>query len=64
MENAEFTGVDPGFAVEPTGVEMDSEAQGYVPELRNKIDGLGQQDLSKRFDFQLPNQLLSQLSQK
>jgi hypothetical protein len=30
-ENAELTGVDPDFAVEPTGVKMDSEAQGYVP---------------------------------
>jgi hypothetical protein len=52
-ENAEVTGVDPTFAVEPTGVEMDSETQGYVPEEHNKIDGLGQQDSSKRFD--VPN---------
>jgi hypothetical protein len=29
---------------------MDSEAQGYdVPEEENKVDGLGQQDLSKCF---------------
>jgi hypothetical protein len=28
VENAELTGADPDFAVEPTGVKMDSEAQG------------------------------------
>ncbi len=28
---------------------MDNEAQGCVPEARNKIDGLSQQDSSKRF---------------
>jgi hypothetical protein len=50
VENAEFTGVNPDFAVEPTGVKMDSEAQGYVPEVCNKIDGLGQQESSKRFE--------------
>jgi hypothetical protein len=50
MENTELTGVDPDFAVKPTGVEKDSKAQGYVPEACNKIDGLGQQDSSKRFD--------------
>ncbi len=49
-ENAELTGVDPDFAVKPSGVEMDSEAQGYVPEEHNRVDGLGQQDPSKRFD--------------
>jgi hypothetical protein len=41
-ENAELTGVDLDFAVKPTGVEMDSEAQGYVPEAHNEIDGLRQ----------------------
>jgi hypothetical protein len=50
-ENAELTGLDLNFAVKSTGVEMDSEAQGYVPEDHNKVDGLGQQDPSKRFDF-------------
>ena len=29
---------------------MDSETQGYVPEVHNEIDGLGQQDSSERFD--------------
>ena len=29
---------------------MDSEAQCYVPEEHSKVDGLGQQDPSKRFD--------------
>ncbi len=52
-ENAELIGVNPDFAVEPTGVEMDSEAQVYVPEEHIKVDGLGQQDPSKR--FQIPN---------
>ncbi len=51
VENAELTGVDLDFAVNPTGVEMDSEAQGYVSEARNKIDGLGQQDSNKCFDI-------------
>ncbi len=46
-EIAELTGVDLDFAFEPTGVEMDSEAQGYVPD---KVDGLGQQDPSQQFD--------------
>jgi hypothetical protein len=41
-ENAELTGVDPDFDAKPTGVEMDSEAQGYVPEEHNEVDGLGQ----------------------
>ncbi len=50
VENAELTGVDPTFAVKPTGVEMDSEAQGYIQEVRNKNDGLGQQESSERFD--------------
>ena len=36
--NAELTGMDPDFDVEPTGVEMDSEAQGYVPEEHNKAE--------------------------
>ncbi len=49
-ENAELTGRDPDFAVKPTGVEMDSKAPGYVPEDHNKVDGLGQQDPSKRVD--------------
>jgi hypothetical protein len=48
-KNAELTGVDPDIAVKPTGVAMDNEAQGCVPEARNKIDGLSQQDSSKRF---------------
>ncbi len=51
MENAELTGVDPDFAVKPTGVEMDSEAQGHVPEACNKIDSLGQQESSELFYF-------------
>jgi hypothetical protein len=50
VENAELTGVDPNFAVELTGMEMDSEAQGYIPEVCNKIDGLEQQESSERFD--------------
>jgi hypothetical protein len=50
-EITKLTGVDLDFAVKPTGVEMDSEAQGYdVPEEQNKVDGLRQQDPSKRFD--------------
>jgi hypothetical protein len=53
-EIAELTGVDLDFAVEHTGVEMDSEAQGNDdPEEQNKVDGLRQQDPSKRFD--VPN---------
>jgi hypothetical protein len=48
-ENAELTGVNPDFAVKPTGVEMDSEAQGYVPEEHNKVYGLEQQDPSMSF---------------
>ena len=31
-------GVDPDFDVEPTGVEMDSKAQGYVPEEHNEVE--------------------------
>ncbi len=49
-KNADLTGVDTDFAVKPTGVEMDSEAQVYVPEEHNKVDGLGQKNPSKCFD--------------
>jgi hypothetical protein len=35
VENVEITGVDLDFSVKPTGVEMDSEAQGYILEARN-----------------------------
>jgi hypothetical protein len=53
-EIAELTGVDPDFAVKPTGVKIDSEAQGYdVPKEQNEVDGLGQLDPSERFD--VPN---------
>jgi hypothetical protein len=48
--DAELAGGDPDFDVKPPGVKMDSEAQCYVPEDHNKVDGLRQQDLSKRFD--------------
>ncbi len=44
VDNAELTGVDPDFALKPTGVKMDSEAQGYVPEVHNRIEGFGQQE--------------------
>ncbi len=50
VENAELTRVDPDFAGKHTGVEMDSKAQGCVPEACNEIDGLRQQDSRERFD--------------
>ncbi len=40
----ELPGVDTDFDTEPTGVEVDTEAYGDVPQEQNKVYGLGQQD--------------------
>ncbi len=40
----ELQGVDTDFDTEPTGVEVDTEAYGDVPQEQNKVYGLGQQD--------------------
>jgi hypothetical protein len=42
--DAELPGVDTDFDAKPTGVEVDTEAYGYVPQEQNKVYGLGQQD--------------------
>ncbi len=42
--DAELPGVDTDFDTKPTGVEVDTEAYGDVPQERNKVYGLGQQD--------------------
>jgi hypothetical protein len=48
--NADLAGVGQDFIVKPAGVGMDSEAQGFVPEVHNKVDSLRQQDPSEYFD--------------
>ncbi len=40
----ELPGVDTDFDTKPTGVEVDTEAYGDVPQEQNKVYGLGQQD--------------------
>jgi hypothetical protein len=42
--DAELPGVDTDFDAEPTGVEVDTEAYGDVPQEQNKVYGLRQQD--------------------
>ncbi len=42
--NDELPGVDTNFDTEPTGVEVDTEAYGDVPQEQNKVYGLKQQD--------------------
>jgi hypothetical protein len=44
LGDAELPGVDTDFDAEPTGVEVDTEAYGDVPQEQNKVYGLGQQD--------------------
>ncbi len=41
---AELPGVDTDFDAKPTGVEVDTEAYGEVPQEQNKLYGLRQQD--------------------
>jgi hypothetical protein len=40
----ELPGVDTDFDTKPTGVEVDTEAYGDVPQEQNEVYGLGQQD--------------------
>ncbi len=40
----ELPGVDTDFDTRPTGVEVDTEAYGDVPQEQNEVCGLGQQD--------------------
>ncbi len=42
--DAELPGVDTDFDDKPTGVEVDTEAYGDVPQEQNKVYGLRQQD--------------------
>jgi hypothetical protein len=42
--DAELPGVGTNFDAEPTGMEVDTEAYGDVPQEQNKVYGLGQQD--------------------
>ncbi len=42
--DAELPRVDMDFDAKPTGVEVDTEAYGDVPQEQNKVYGLGQQD--------------------
>jgi hypothetical protein len=42
--DAELPGVDMDFDSKPTGVEVDTEAYGDVPQEQNEVCGLGQQD--------------------
>ncbi len=42
--DAELPGVDMDFDTKPTGVEVDTEVYGDVPQEQNKVYGLGQQD--------------------
>jgi hypothetical protein len=42
--DAELPGVDTDFYAKPTGVEVDTEAYGDVPQEQNEVYGLGQQD--------------------
>ncbi len=59
--NAELTRLDPDFAIKPTGVDMDSDAQGYFPEEHTEVDGLRQLKIpASILKFQMLNQLLSQ----
>jgi hypothetical protein len=44
LGDTELPGVDMDFDAEPTGVEVDTEAYGNVPQEQNKVYGLGQQD--------------------
>jgi hypothetical protein len=44
LSDAELPGVDTDFDAKPTGVEVDTEAYGNVPQEQNKVYGLGQQD--------------------
>jgi hypothetical protein len=44
LGDAELPGVDTDFDAKPTGVEVDTEAYGDVPQKQNKVYGLGQQD--------------------
>ncbi len=44
--DVELPGVDADFDAKPTGVEVDTEAYGDVPQEQNKLYGLGQQDSS------------------
>ncbi len=44
LGDAELPGVDTDFDTKPTGVEVDIEAYGDVPQEQNKVYGLGQQD--------------------
>ena len=44
LGDAELPGVDTDFDAKPTGVEVDTEAYGNVPQEQNKVYGLGQQD--------------------
>ncbi len=50
----ELPGVNTDFDTEPTGVEVDTEAYGDVPQEQNKVYGLGQQDPIAK-----PNEILS-----
>jgi hypothetical protein len=43
-DDAELPGVDTDFDAEPTGLEVDTEAYGNVPQEKNKVYGLRQQD--------------------
>ncbi len=57
--DAELPGVDTDFDAEPTGVEMDTEAYGNVPQEQNKVYGLGNKiPLGGRLKLQALNQLL------
>jgi hypothetical protein len=44
LGDAELPGVNTDFDTKPTGVEVDTEAYGDVPQEQNKVYGLGQQD--------------------
>ncbi len=44
LGNDELPGVDRDFDTEPTGVEVDTEAYGDVPQEQNKVYGIGQHD--------------------
>jgi hypothetical protein len=47
--DAELTRVDPDFDVKPTGVEMDSEAQGYVQKSTTRLMALNNKIQLKTF---------------
>jgi hypothetical protein len=44
LGDAELPGVGTDFDTKPTGVEVDTEAYGDVPQEQNEVYGLGQQD--------------------